>query len=76
MPAFPMVTGSRGVHVLVPVEPVTEREHVKAFANQLADVLVGRDQEAYTSTLAKAGRGQRLFVDTLCNARSQTTICP
>jgi bifunctional non-homologous end joining protein LigD len=76
VPAYPMLTGSRGVHVLVPVEPVTEREHVEAFANQLADVLVQRHPDTYTRSLAKQARGDRLFIDTLRNRRSQTSICP
>lgn len=76
VPAYPMVTGSRGVHVLIPVEPVTDREHVKGFADDLADVLVRREPDTYTRSLAKSRRGERLFIDTLRNARSQTSIAP
>lgn len=76
VPAYPMLTGSRGVHVLVPLDPVTPREEVRTFANRLADVLIRRDPDAYTRALAKGARGDRLFVDTLRNARSQTSIVP
>lgn len=76
LPAFPMVTGSRGVHLLLPLEPRAPRGVVRSFADDLAQVLVDREPTRYTRELSKGKREGRLFVDTLRNAPSQTSIAP
>jgi len=73
---FVMTTGSRGLHVLVPLR----REHifdtVRDFARDVAAVLEKRERGAYTVEPRKEARGGRLFIDTLRNAYAQTAVAP
>jgi bifunctional non-homologous end joining protein LigD len=76
LPAFPMVTGSRGVHVTVPITAHDEFDAVRAFAVDVASVLVERHPDKLTTAVRKADRGGKLFVDTLRNAYGQHSVAP
>ena len=76
LPSFPMTTGSRGLHVVVPLDRSTGFDDVRTFARAAAKVLADRHPEDLTLEARKDKRGQRLYLDTTRNAYAQTTVVP
>jgi bifunctional non-homologous end joining protein LigD len=71
LPAYLKTTGSRGLHVAVPLKRREGFDSVRAFARALASVVVSRDPDRWTVEQRKAPRRGRLFVDTNRNAYAQ-----
>jgi bifunctional non-homologous end joining protein LigD len=65
-------SGSKGFHIVVPLEPVADYGTVARFAGGVGHVMVGRDPEHLTQEFAKADRGGRILVDTGRNGYSAT----
>jgi bifunctional non-homologous end joining protein LigD len=76
LPVFIMTTGSRGVHVVVPLKRLHTFDQVKSFAHAIARELVTEFPSKLTLEMSKAKRGKRIFVDTLRNAFAQTGVAP
>ena len=73
--AYLKTTGSRGYHVVSPIEPATF-EHTHAFARDVADRLAERRPDAYTAEFRIANRGGRLYLDSGRNGYAQTAVAP
>ena len=73
---FVKTTGSRGLHVVVPLDRSATFDEVRAFARDVAEVLVAGDPGRLTTEVRKAKRGGRLFVDVLRNGYAQTAVVP
>jgi len=71
-----MTTGSRGLHVTVPLDRSEPFDDVRAFARRLAEELARRHPDRLTTATRKAERKGRLFVDYLRNAYAQTGVAP
>jgi len=69
-------TGSRGVHVVVPLDRSADTEQVVAFARDLALVLAGRHPGDLTTEFHKADRDRRLYLDVGRNGWAQTVVAP
>ncbi len=76
MPSFVMTTGSRGLHVVVPLDRSADFDSVRGFCRNLAERLADRHPERLTVEQRKDKRGKRIFLDTLRNAFGQTAIAP
>lgn len=76
LPAFVMTTGSRGLHVVVPLDCSADFDAVRGFARDLAAALVKRRPDHLTVEQRKDKRGGRLFLDLLRNAYGQTAVAP
>ncbi|RTQ97805.1 non-homologous end-joining DNA ligase [Halomonas nitroreducens] len=69
-------TGSRGFHVVVPLDGGEGFDTVRGFARDVARVLVRRHPARYTLAQRKAQRRGRLFLDVLRNAYGATAVAP
>lgn len=76
LPCWPMVTGGKGVHVVVPLVRRADQDRVTAFARDFAGALAAREPERFVATMSKAKRAGRIFVDWLRNQAGATAICP
>ena len=76
LPAYLMTTGSRGLHVGVPLDGQSDFDTVRDFARDVADVLAARHPKELTTETRKAQRRGRLFLDYLRNAYAQTSVPP
>ncbi len=72
LPAYVKTTGSRGLHVAVPLKRNEDFHSVRAFARCLAEIVVMANPEHRTLEQRKAKRRGRVFVDTNRNAYAQT----
>jgi bifunctional non-homologous end joining protein LigD len=70
--SFVKTTGSRGLHVLVPLKRRADFDEVRAFARQVAADLAQSDPERLTTEVRKNKRQGRILVDTARNAYAQT----
>lgn len=74
--SFVMTTGSRGLHVLVPLDRSADFDAVRAFARSAAALLADWNPDTLTVEARIAKRGTRLFLDTTRNAYAQTGVAP
>jgi bifunctional non-homologous end joining protein LigD len=73
---FVMTTGSRGLHLVVPLDHSADFETVRDFARAFAEVMAARDPKRLTTATRKSERKGRLFLDYLRNAYGQTSVAP
>ena len=69
-------TGSKGFHVVVPLDRRQGFGPVRQFAHDVALLLVRRHQERYTLEQRKKKRGGRILLDMLRNAYGATSVAP
>jgi len=72
LPSWVKTSGSKGFHIVVPLDGKTEMGTVAGFAHAVSSVLVTRDPEHLTQEFSKADRGGRILVDTGRNGYSAT----
>jgi bifunctional non-homologous end joining protein LigD len=72
--SFLKTTGSRGLHLVVPLNRKLEFDAVRTIARQIAEVLVRRMPKKVTLEQLKADRKGRLFLDTNRNGTAQTAV--
>jgi len=73
---FVMTTGSRGLHVVVPITRTYNFDTVRAFAKDIAQVIVQQNPQHLTVVFSKKARKGKIFVDILRNACGQTGVAP
>jgi bifunctional non-homologous end joining protein LigD len=76
MACFVQTTGSRGLHVVVPLDRSADFEQARLFARAAAERLAARHPDLLTVEQRKDRRGDRVFVDYLRNAYGQTSVAP
>jgi bifunctional non-homologous end joining protein LigD len=74
--SFVMTTGSRGLHVVVPLDRSADFEEARSFARDLAELVARRDPGSFTTEHRKAKRKGRIFLDVMRNAYAQTGVPP
>ena len=74
--SFPLLTGGKGVHVVVPLERRHDFTEVKSFARALARQLREEQPDRYIDQASKDKRRGRIFVDYLRNDRGATAVAP
>ena len=76
LPTFVKTTGSKGLHVVVPLDGRALFGEVMAFANRIAQVLCARHPDKLTQEFYKKDRRGRLYLDVMRNALGATIIAP
>ena len=71
-----MTTGSKGLHVVIPIQPKHDFDQIRTFAREKAQQLVNKYPDKIATQLAKEKRGNRVFLDYLRNAFGQTAVAP
>ena len=74
--SFVKVSGGKGLHVHIPIDPRYPVDAVKAFSKALGDEMGRRKPGRYTTVLAKKARGNKIFVDYLRNGSQSTAVLP
>ncbi|BBA95636.1 hypothetical protein RVR_570 [Actinacidiphila reveromycinica] len=76
LPCAVMTTGSRGLHLLVPLDRRAPADEVLRFARDVAATLAARHPGQLTTETRKAARRGRLFLDVGRNGYAQTSVAP
>ncbi|MDT9695403.1 non-homologous end-joining DNA ligase [Streptomyces sp. P17] len=76
LPSALMTTGSRGLHVIVPLNGHHDFDEVREFARDVADTLAAAHPARLTTAARKKDRGDRLYLDVQRNAYAQTAVVP
>jgi bifunctional non-homologous end joining protein LigD len=71
LPAFLKTTGSRGLHIVIPLQRLESYDAVREFARSLAGIVVSQAPKERTLEQLKAQRGTRVFIDTNRNGYAQ-----
>ncbi|MEO6717319.1 MAG: DNA ligase D [Novosphingobium sp.] len=74
--SFAMLSGGKGIHVVVPLTPGAEWPLVKDFALRFAQALAQAEPLRFVATMSKAKRKGRIFIDWLRNQRGSTAVLP
>jgi bifunctional non-homologous end joining protein LigD len=72
LPSWVKTTGSKGFHIVVPLDAEIGLRDVAWFADAVGSELCRRDPEHLTQEFSKADRGGRILVDTGRNGYSAT----
>jgi bifunctional non-homologous end joining protein LigD len=74
--SFALLSGGKGIHVVVPLIPEASWAEVREFAKAFCAALADYDHGRFTVALRKAQRRGRIFLDFLRNQRTATAILP
>ncbi|WP_408586413.1 DNA ligase D [Novosphingobium sp.] len=74
--SFAMLSGGKGVHVIVPLTPGHSWDVHKDFAHRFAEALSTAEPDRFIATMSKAKRVGRIFIDYLRNQRGATAVVP
>jgi bifunctional non-homologous end joining protein LigD len=74
--SYPMVTGGKGLHVIVPLDATVDWPRVSDFAERFARAISQAEPERFTANIRKVAREGRIFLDWLRNQRGATAIMP
>ena len=72
LPSWVKTSGSKGFHIVVPLDAKAHFGDVAGFAGAVGSLLVKRDPRHLTQEFSKADRGGRIYVDTGRNGYSAT----
>jgi len=67
-------TGGKGLHVVLPLNPVVEWATVKRFAKGFADSLATSEPQRFVSSATLKLRPKKIFIDYLRNGRGATAV--
>jgi len=72
--SFLRVSGGKGLHVVVPLNPGCDWDLTKRFAKGFAEALAQSEPTRFLATSTKSLRNKRIFVDYLRNGRGATAV--
>ena len=74
--SFALLTGGKGIHIVVPLLPEAEWDSVREFAKAFCTALADAAPDRFTVAIRKSERRGRIFLDFLRNQRTATAILP
>lgn len=76
LPSFIMTTGSKGLHIVIPIKPKLVFDQARNLARSIASLLVLKYPQKYTIEPRLNKRKNKVFIDYLRNAFAQTAVAP
>ena len=74
--SFAMLSGGKGVHIVVPLTRGHDWETHKDFSRRFAEALSLSEPDRFTANIRKQKRKGKIFVDYLRNQRGSTAVLP
>lgn len=74
--SFAMLSGGKGIHVVVPLRAGHSWDEHKDFSRRFAEALSIAEPDRYIATMSKAKRKGKIFIDWLRNQRGSTAVLP
>jgi bifunctional non-homologous end joining protein LigD len=75
--SYPKTSGSRGIHIYVPVKPAYDYGQIAGLAEQVATVVARERSGVATVERSKRKRGEgMIYVDHMQNARGKSVVAP
>jgi len=74
--SYVMTTGSRGVHVMVPLAPHASFAQVRTSARAIAEQVVHQHPHDATLSSSKKHRGNKILIDIMRNSYGATAVAP
>lgn len=74
--SFPLLTGGKGIHVVVPLDQTADWAEVKSFADRFSRAVAEAEPDRFTANIRKVQRKGRIFLDWLRNQRGATAVMP
>ncbi|MFA5517263.1 MAG: DNA ligase D [Desulfuromonadales bacterium] len=74
--SFVKTSGGKGLHVVAPLTRRADWEEVRAFSRAVAEEIARREPGRYVTTMSKALRKGKIFIDFFRNSRGATSIAP
>lgn len=72
--SWPKLTGGKGLHVMVPMEPRVSHEKARDYCRRVGERLVSASPAKYTTSPVPQQRTKRIYIDYLRNGRGNTAI--
>ncbi len=76
LPPWVMTSGSRGYHVVVPLQRRLDFGAVREFSRDLAQLAAAREPQLFTVEQRKAKREGKILIDVMRNAYGHTSVAP
>ncbi|QIK78344.1 DNA ligase D [Sphingomonas piscis] len=73
---FPLLSGGKGIHVVVPLDAIRDWPTVKSFAERFTRAIAQAEPQMFTANIRKVERKGRIFLDWLRNQRGATAVMP
>ncbi len=73
---FLKTTGGKGLHIVVPIQPVQDWTSIKTFARDFVVKMEKASPSLYLSKMTKAARVGKIYLDYLRNERGATSVAP
>jgi bifunctional non-homologous end joining protein LigD len=74
--SFPKTSGSRGLHIFIPIRVGPSADEVLLFAEQLHARIAAAHPKLLTVEHSVAARGNRVYLDAMRNGSVQTVVSP
>jgi bifunctional non-homologous end joining protein LigD len=75
LPSFLKTSGGKGLHVVVPVRRVHDWDTVNGFSQAIVTHMARTVPQRFVTRSGPKNRVGKIFIDTLRNGRSATTVC-
>ncbi len=74
--SYAMLSGGKGVHVVIPLTPGHSWEEHKDFSKRFAEAMSIAEPDRFLANMSKAKRVGKIFIDYLRNQRGSTAVLP
>jgi bifunctional non-homologous end joining protein LigD len=74
--SWPLLSGGKGMHVVVPLDATEDWPTVKSFAERFSRAISEAEPKMFTANIRKEQRKGRIFLDWLRNQRGATAVMP